>query len=118
MTLSGFTHYIYGYRYIPAVANQYEDTLSPISKFNNKPTLIIPENTLKYNFYKVYEDRTHSVNIITSFDQIDESINQIITIRKQEIPKDFNFELQQIITSPKSDNSDIIYTYTKKEINE
>ena len=110
MITSGLTHYIFGYRYAPAVANQFNDDLSlVISNLDDTTTLLLGENSLEYAFYEVYEDRTHDIDLTAFSSQID---TETVATLGNSIRPEGNWQLSQIITSPKSDNSDRIYIYT------
>ena len=116
MIIPSLNHYIYGYKYTPAVANEFNTDLTIISNnLKDNTSLIVPENTLDYAFYETYEDRHHKINLFKSIDQLSlaDRKNDIATIGKMEdlnIPD--GYHLSRIITSPNSDNSDRIYIYT------
>ena len=82
-------------------------------------TLILNADTLEYDFYKAYEDRTHKITVKTP---ISEDIpNKIATLRKNSTEESekllSKMTLERIITSPKSANSDRIYIYTENSNN-
>ena len=105
------TYFIYGYRYTPAVANNFSNDLDLVSEnLAEDTTLVVKEDTLDYKFYEIYADRTHKLNLATSIDN-DISRTKIATLGKLEYSGKKNFKLERIITSSKSDNSDRIYIY-------
>lgn len=111
MIYGGITHFIYGYRYIPLVANEFNNDLALIhTHIPDQSTLFVHENTIEYDFYKILEDST-SINIIGEINEANtKQLKQYATLEKwKETP---NGTLDQIITSPKSNNSDRIYIYT------
>ena len=117
MTIPALNHYAFGYRYTPAVANQFETDLSLVSESLSKNTyLYIPEESLTSEFYKVYEDRTHNVSVVSELDFLTNAEkNDIATLGKVAFSLPKGYRLSKIITSPKSDNSDRIYIYKYSE---
>lgn len=107
MIIPSLLQYIYGYRYNPNVANEFSDALEIITKNNLEGTaLIAPENT---DFYRILEDDYE----FKVYNELEAWTGNIAVIGKPEsIPESYG--LSRIITSPKSDNSDIIYLYTVK----
>lgn len=103
--IPGLLHYIYGYRYNPAVADQFSLKLNVIRSNLDSGTLVVAED---YDFYKILEAKSN----LSIVDQIDVTqLNEFAVLGKpQSIPE--NYELTRIITSPRMDNSDIIYMYT------
>lgn len=109
MIIPALLQYIYGYRYNPSVADEFTDNVSIIRQNLTNEKLLVYDH---YDFYKILE-RSSDLKIIDKFDKsesiailgkIDESLNE-------------DYQISRIITSPKRDNSDIIYlyTYTEKE---
>ena len=114
MLVPNLTHFIYGYRYSPAVANEFSSDLQLVqTKLAENTYLYLPKDTLDYHFYNVYEDRHHLISIISDFNSMNPGIKyDIATLGYQtdlNLPE--NYHLSRIITSPKSDNSDRIYIY-------
>ena len=108
MIIPNMTYYIYGYRYTPAVANEFNNDLSLIiSNLTENHTLLVEENSLNHKFYEAYEDRTHAIKLSTNPETINPE-TKIATLGKDTSE---NLKLEKIITSPKSDNSDRIYIY-------
>ncbi|MBQ6147259.1 glycosyltransferase family 39 protein [Candidatus Saccharibacteria bacterium] len=112
------TFFIYGYRYVPAVANQFSSDLNLVSEtLNENMTLLAEENSLDYKFYEVYEDRTHSLMLASKLKEAKPGY-KVATLGKASADYLAEAEsmekvlsLDRIITSPKSDNSDRIYIY-------
>lgn len=114
MIISGLSHFIFGYRYTPAVANNYNNDLQLVDKLEEGTNLVLAPETLNYKFYKVYEDRTHKINITPT--NATDFPDNFATISKP------NFDtkgkkLNKIITSQKSANSDRIYLYITENSN-
>jgi len=103
---SGLSHFVYGYHYAPRVANNFNNDLTIITDNVNKETpILITEDTQNGKFYSLlakYED----YKIISENSNVDEYVT--FTAKKDE-----KFALKQIITSPKSRNSDRLYIYSK-----
>ena len=115
--ISDLSHFVFGYRYNPAVANQFNNDLSLIQKLDNSTTLLIPSSTPEYNFYKLLEKpkliKTNQPNIIISSDLPKTSSVTVASLKRYPKPSK-KLQLQRIITSPKSSDSDRIYLYTVK----
>ena len=103
MIIPGLLQYIYGYRYNPNIANEFSDKLAVIQENLSDEYLLVND---RYDFYKILESRS-DIKIIDTTEDVD----KIAVLGKwEEKPEDY--ELSRIITSPKRDNSDIIYVYT------
>ena len=108
MIFSDVSHFVFGYRYNPAVAAQFNNDLALITNnLEDGTTLLVPRNTTEYDFYKILEGKTS----ITVSDTTPAS-GQIASLRKWE--KSSDLKISRIITSPKSEDSDRIYLYTVK----
>ena len=105
MIIPSLLQYIYGYRYCPNVVRQFSENVRIIKENLDDTTLLVQEN---YDFYKMAEinsnlhvvDRVESGNEIAVLGKLDNAAGK--------------YELTRIITSPMSDNSDIIYLYRYK----
>lgn len=106
MIIPGLLQYIYGYRYNPFITNEFSDSLTIIKNNLSEGDLVITEN---YDFYKILEASTN----LAIVDDYDGNLEQIAFLRKPEKTPE-KYTLNQIIASPKRNNSDIIYIYTKK----
>lgn len=108
MIIPQLIHYIYGYRYNPNVANEFSDTIDVIKQNLDNQTLVVKDN---YQFYKILEHST-GLRVVESTPEVLETEQLAVLGAEQPLG---NYTLSRIITSPKKDNSDIIYLYTVKE---
>lgn len=99
--------YVYGYRYNPSIASEFNYTLPIIQKNLSNETLLVSEH---YDFYKILENNTE-LKIIDKLEN--EKPEHLAVLKGTTSEKDYR--LEKIITSPMSDNSDIIYLYTYTE---
>ena len=107
--LPNLLQYIYGYRYNPNTADEFNYNLVVIRKNLTDESLLIKKD---YDFYKILEKSTN-IKVIDSV----ESVEKLAILEKPEtVPE--GYRLDRIITSPMRDNSDIIYLYTVEEIKE
>ena len=95
--------YIYGYRYNPTVANEFNYDLAVIRHNLIDEKLVVNEH---FDFYKILENSTN----IKIVDQIDKDAKIAILGAPESTPQ--HYKLSRIITSSMRDNSDIIYIYT------
>lgn len=107
--VSDLSHYIFGYRYNPSVADQFHNDLVLIQDnlLDQPTTLLVAADTTEHDFYRLLEDNT---DLTVTSEAPDKVTERLATLGKW--PEDINGELTRIITSPKSDNSDRIYVYT------
>lgn len=104
--IPGLLQYIYGYRYNPNVADNFNNNLAIIRESLHDETLVVSHNT---DFYRIL-DNSMSIKTI---EEINEELDHFAHLGKPEsVPE--KYQLTRIITSAKSDNSDIIYLYTAK----
>ena len=119
MIISSLNHYLFGYRYNPVVANEFNEDLALI--YENIPedtTILVQGGTLNYDFYKILEDSTnYRVTTTVSNIYTGSGSQRIATLGKWS--SELEYDLSRIITSPKSMNSDRIYLYegVKKQEN-
>ena len=112
MIVPSLNHYVFGYRYTPAVAENFSTDLELVSNLEEGTYLFVEKNTVKKAFFEVYEDRTHSVEILGDLGILkDARKNNIAVLGGAEVEIPEGYKLSQIVTSPKSDNSDRIYIY-------
>ena len=109
--IASFSHYTFGYRYNPVVANEFTDDLALIYE-NVEPGshILIQGGTLEYDFYQILQHQGKyivSSNTPASDEKTD--IKKIATLGKW--PAKLPYELKRIATSSKSTNSDRIYLY-------
>ncbi len=103
------SHFIFGYHYAPAVANNFNNDISLISEnLDSGTVLIMPEDHKDYEFYKLLEKK-HSITITQEIP----GRNDLPIASLGEPLKEENLELKQIITSPKKLNSARLYIYEK-----
>ena len=109
MIIPALLQYIYGYRYNPSVVDEFKDNVTIIKKNLTNEKLLVYDH---YDFYKILE-KTSDLKIVNSISQKE----NIAVLGKIEGDAKDNYQISRIITSPKRDNSDIIYlyTYTEKE---
>ena len=106
MIIPGLLQYIYGYRYNPSVADSFSNNVEIIRRNLSNQTLLVRKN---YEFYKILEASTD----LKVIDHIE--ANQDIAVLGKFIDSQPNYTLSKIITSPRRDDSDIIYLYTYTE---
>ena len=113
MIFPSLNHYVYGYRYTPAVAANFSTDLELVRQHLDEETyLLIPEDTLAHRFFAVYEDRTHAINILTDLSLFEKTnIKPTLATLGRAASLPDGYKITRIITSPKSDNSDRIYIY-------
>lgn len=110
--IGGITHFLYGYRYVPMVADEFNNDVTLIQ--NNLPqgdTIYVIDNETSYNFLKILQTNNNSYIIENQIPEINNLPAQYATLGHHKI----SGELNNIITSPKSDNSDRIYMYTNNQ---
>ena len=111
--LPSFSHFVEGYHYTPNVAKNFNNDIELINKFDSGSILVVSETQDNRDFYKLFE----RYNSITVVDKMPERTpNRIIYLSN--ICDDERFALKQIITSPKSRNSDRLYIYEKIPTNQ
>jgi hypothetical protein len=106
MIIPGLLQYIYGYRYNPSVADSFSNNVEIIRRNLSDQTLLVRKN---YEFYRILEASTD----LKVIDHVEE--NQDIAVLGKFIDSQPNYTLSKIITSPRRDDSDIIYLYTYTE---
>ena len=99
--------YVYGYRYNPSIANEFNYSLPIIRENLTDETLLVSKH---YDFYKILENYSD----LKVVDTVPADAPEHLAVLENTI-SDENYELDRIITSPMSDNSDIIYLYTYTE---
>ena len=108
MIIGDISHFIFGYRYVPMVADQFQNDLTLIAEHVEPgSTIYVIDDEVSYNFYKIYED-LGSYTIKDEFGADDRG--DFATLGAQ---KNAPGTINDIITSPKSNNSDRIYLYTR-----
>ena len=102
----GLLQYIYGYRYNPSVATEFSYDLPIIRDNLDGQVLYVKDN---YDFYKILENST---NIMVTDSINDGQCSNLAILHGQD--QSGKCILSRIITSPMSEDSDIIYLYTDK----
>ncbi len=103
-------HFVYGYHYTPRVAKNFTNDLTLIQDHLKSGTiLLINPETDNYDFYKLLENYS-SYTIVT---KLPERIEDASVAVLGDTCQDERLELKEIITSPKTRNSDRLYIYSK-----
>lgn len=104
--IPGLLQYIYGYHYNSNVASKFDYSLDIIHKNLTDETIVADKN---FDFYRILQDST-SLKVVHDINEAETNNVAILMARanKEE------YRLSRIITSPMSENSDIIYLYTVK----
>lgn len=107
MIYGGISHFLYGYRYSPMVADQFNNDIALIHQhLPEDTTLYVIDDQISYNFYKILTNYTN-LKVENVFPPQEEMPAQFATLGLTNV----SAEVDQIITSPKSDNSDRLYMY-------
>ncbi|MBQ3413694.1 glycosyltransferase family 39 protein [Candidatus Saccharibacteria bacterium] len=105
MIVPSLAQYVYGYRYNPEVADLFSYDLAIIRDNLTDETLVVGAEA--YDFYHILE---HSTNIKVVMEA--PSTEKIAFLHARST--DSKYQLSRIITSPRKENSDIMYLYTVK----
>ena len=123
MITSDISHFVFGYRYNPAVANEFSNDLALIRKNVDEGATLVVEDKLEYNFYKILEhspifniENTKKIAVINSFPGSDFITERLVTLGRVDHEKS-DYELSRIITNSKLENSDRLYFYEPKNLN-
>lgn len=109
IVISGLSHFIFGYHYTPRVAKNFSNDISIIQEHLASGTIIIVDkDDVDYRFYRLLEN----YNSYTVLTDLPERIDAPIAVLGRSLD-DKNLELKQIVTSPKTRNSDRLYIYEK-----
>ncbi|MBR3323219.1 glycosyltransferase family 39 protein [Candidatus Saccharibacteria bacterium] len=105
--ISSQTHFVFGYHYAPRVVDNFNDDLIVISgHIDTKTPILINDETEHADFYRLLPKYT-DYEII---DRVHSDTTEYATFKPVKAEK---FALKEIITSPKSRNSDRLYIYSK-----
>lgn len=108
--VSDISHFVFGYRYNPPVANQFHNDLTLITtQLEPDTTLLLSSGTTEYDFYSILADQGR-LNLTSTTPT--KSDTRVASLGKWPVTN--NLQLNRIITSSKSSNSDRIYIYTVK----
>ncbi len=106
--ISGVSHFIFGYRYIPTVADRFNNDVSLlVNQVEAGTTIYVINRPVEYEFFKILES---SKNLYSVQDELPTDNNyptNFATLGKQTVPG----QITKIITSPKLENSDRLYLY-------
>lgn len=97
---------MYSYRFNPNIAPYYTNNLSIIRGKLTNETIVAEPDSIEYDFYKILEGSTD----LKVTDQ--PTGDRALAFLKKPAKTPEGYQLSRIITSEKSDNSDIIYLYT------
>ena len=109
--ISDMSHFIFGYRYTPNVADQFDNDISLIYENVNPDDILVVNSSTEYNFYRILNE-TAGFNVVDNI-PVTHS-NNFATLGEFNNANNFG-KLSRIITSPKSNNSARIYLYTSNE---
>ena len=122
MITSDISHFIFGYRYNPAVANQFTNDLTLIREHVEDGSTLVVLNENEYDFYRILTDTalinhkditvvkelpSEPVEKLASLGLVEENLEE------GEVSAFSNYNLDRIITNSKSQNSDRIYLYSR-----
>ncbi len=109
MIFGGFTHFLFGYHYVPMVADEFDNDLTLVREnLTSGETLYIINDETAYNFFQVLAADEGTMKVENTIPDPSNMPEKYATLGKKSIPGDLN----TIITSSKSNNSDRIYIYT------
>ena len=106
MIVPALLQYFYGYHYNPGVVAEFNYDLPIIRENLDAQTLFVKDN---YEFYKILEASSN----LKVVDSLEEGTCQNVAILHSQDETN-KCELSRIISSPLSEESDIIYLYTEK----
>ena len=106
---TGVLHFAYGYYFTPQVARHFNDDLELISKYLVDDAVIVaPSESMEYKFYKTLEDGG-DVIVIDSVPE--DTVSRLIVVRDFDRSEVKDYELAEIITSSRTNDSDRFYVY-------
>ncbi len=112
MIFGGITHFLYGYRYVPMVADEFNDDITLVREnLQEGDTLYIVDDEVAYNFFKILQDDEGHYIIENQIPATEKLPETYATLGSTNI----SGQLNTIITSSKYDNSDRIYMYTSNQ---
>lgn len=110
MILGGITHFLYGYRYTPIVADKFHDDITLLDTNLEPGTTIYISDDMKYNFYQILDQQGKYSVVQEIPEETTDLPSNFATLGHEKVTA----EIDRIITSPKSYNSDRIYIYTRQ----
>lgn len=113
MITGGISHFLFGYHYVPMVADEFNNDLSLVrANLTAGETLYVIDNDVEYKFFKVLEANEGKCKVANVVPDEGELPPKYATLGHFEIKG----ELKSIITSSKSENSDRMYIYTSTPV--
>jgi hypothetical protein len=105
--ISSQTHYVFGYHYAPRVVDNFNDDLATSrERISTDTPILITSETKNGDFY-------HLLAKYENYKIIDNVATETTEYAAFKPAKAEKFKLKEIITSPKSRNSDRLYIYSK-----
>ena len=135
MITSDISHFIFGYRYNPAVANEFSNDLVLVKNYVEDGSILVVPNEDEYNFYKILENKPllniggqKAISIVNKIPNtpsdklatlglIEENPVEDVEAEDDETPILNEYRLKRIVTNSKSQNSDRIYLYEYRNDN-
>ena len=110
MIFSDISHFVFGYRYNPSVAKQFNNDLALVHEHVPEgSTILVQPDSTEYSFYKILESSPKNLKVTS----VVPSAGEVSSLHKWQNSE--NLAINRIITSPKSEDSDRIYVYTVKK---
>jgi|InofroStandDraft_1065614.scaffolds.fasta_scaffold19015_2 hypothetical protein len=112
MIIGGINHFLFGYRYVPMVADKFNNDIYLVDQ-NLTPgsTIYILDDKISYSFFAILDAQ----GIYHVFDKLPETNQLPDKFATLGLHENMPGEVEHIITSPKSHNSDRIYIYTTQD---
>lgn len=115
MILGDISHFVYGYRFIPLVASEFNNDITLVKSYVEKgSTLYIIDQPTAYNFFKILETNERLYLVSDTLPEGSDYPAAYATLGHTKTPG----ILKSIITSSKSENSDRIYLYISNQSSE
>jgi len=112
MIIGGISHFIFGYRYVPMVADEFNNDLTLVlDHVKPNSTLYVIDQEVSYNFFKILETEQGFCFVENTLPTPENYPENFATLGHTTV----DGQLVNIITSPKSNNSDRIYLYTSSK---
>ncbi len=99
---------------MPIVADKFHDDIKLLDINLEPGTTVYVSDDMKYNFYQILDEQGKYEIIQEIPEEAEDLPNRFATLGYEKVPA----EIDRIITSPKSDNSDRIYIYTRQTTEE
>ncbi len=110
IVISGLSHFIYGYHYSPRISENFSNDITLINKHLEPGTVLVIDDAEKNNeFYSLFG----KYNSLTVTLELPQRIETPVAYLGGPSDETEALDLKQIITSPKSRNSDRLYIYEK-----